>query len=373
VLLRPFQDGDAEESARVWTPELRHMYGGSRHATDQPTVESRQRMIERIVKGGEHHFAIETDGRYIGFAALKLTDEEEGNASYRIGIESPEYWSRGYGTEVTRLMLRYAFETLELHRVHLRVTAYNVRARRCYEKAGFRVEGVLRKSFQVDREWQNDVLMAILREEWEQRRDCPSDGLCALGPEHIDEVLALWSKTDFWPHTGEDTEFIARALERNRDFAVACRVSGELVGTAIGGSDGFRGWIYRVAVHPGHRRRGIASVLVGEVERMLAAAGVRDASHEGQDDPALAAQGRELERAWADLDVTVEEGLDALKTLCTMHMSLSDGRELHQIPTPRDQSGALLDALAIKLPPFMAQRNIRVATKHKLPPRRSTR
>jgi hypothetical protein len=81
---------------------------------------------------------------------------------------------------------------------------------------------------------------------------------------------------------------------------------------------------------------------------------------------------RELERAWAALDVTVEEGLDALKTLCTMHVRLNGGRELHQIPTPREQSGVLLDALAIELPPFVAQRHLRVATKKKLPSRRST-
>ena len=79
---------------------------------------------------------------------------------------------------------------------------------------------------------------------------------------------------------------------------------------------------------------------------------------------------RALERAWTDLDVTVEEGLDALKTLCTIHVRLSGGREVHQIPTPRHQSGALLRALAIELPPFVVQRHIRVATKHKLPSRR---
>ena len=81
---------------------------------------------------------------------------------------------------------------------------------------------------------------------------------------------------------------------------------------------------------------------------------------------------RELDRAWKALDVTVEEGLDALKTLCTMQVRLDSGREFHQIPTPRENSQALFDALAIELPPYLAQRHIRVATKHKLPSRRST-
>ena len=81
---------------------------------------------------------------------------------------------------------------------------------------------------------------------------------------------------------------------------------------------------------------------------------------------------RELECAWTALDVTVEEGLDALKTLCTMQVRLDSGREFHQIPTPRENSQALLDALAIELPAYLAQRDISVATKHKLPARRST-
>ena len=166
VLLRPFQAGDAEESSRVWTPELRYMYGGSRIAGGRPAAESRQRDHEQIAASGEHHFAIEADGRYIGWLGLRVNDAEQG-ASYRIGIENPEYWGRGCGTEVARLVLRYAFATLGLHRVHLKVAAYNVRACRCYEKAGFRVEGTLRHSFQVDGEWQDDVLMAVLREEWE--------------------------------------------------------------------------------------------------------------------------------------------------------------------------------------------------------------
>lgn len=81
---------------------------------------------------------------------------------------------------------------------------------------------------------------------------------------------------------------------------------------------------------------------------------------------------RELERAWASLDITVEEGLDALKTLCTVHLRLSGERELHQIPTPRESSKALLQALQIELPPFVVHTEVRVDTKRKLPSRRKT-
>jgi len=79
---------------------------------------------------------------------------------------------------------------------------------------------------------------------------------------------------------------------------------------------------------------------------------------------------RELERAWSGLDLTVEEGLDALKTLCSMTVTLGNGHSLHQVPKPRPQSQQLLDALEIQVPPPLPSRTLRVATKRKLPTRR---
>lgn len=81
---------------------------------------------------------------------------------------------------------------------------------------------------------------------------------------------------------------------------------------------------------------------------------------------------RELECAWSRFDLTVEEGLDALKTLCSMTVKVGTDSELHQIPTPRAQSRQLLDSLGIKLPPVLPHRELDVATKHKLQKRRTT-
>jgi hypothetical protein len=75
---------------------------------------------------------------------------------------------------------------------------------------------------------------------------------------------------------------------------------------------------------------------------------------------------RELERAWAELDLTVEEGLDSLKTLCSMSVIIGDSGQLHRIPTPRKLSGELLARLDIQVPPVLPHRELRVATKRKL-------
>lgn len=81
---------------------------------------------------------------------------------------------------------------------------------------------------------------------------------------------------------------------------------------------------------------------------------------------------RELERAWSSFDLTVEEGLDALKTLCSVTVTFGHGQTLHRIPTPRAQSQHLLDALDIRIPPALPARDLQVATKTKLPDRRIT-
>ena len=70
------------------------------------------------------------------------------------------------GTEASRLVLAYAFEVLLLHRVELRVLAFNERAIACYERCGFRREGVEREGAWIGGEWQSDVIMSILEQEY---------------------------------------------------------------------------------------------------------------------------------------------------------------------------------------------------------------
>jgi RimJ/RimL family protein N-acetyltransferase len=88
-----------------------------------------------------------------------------------------EYWGRGYGTEAMRLVLQFAFQELNLHRVSLGVFAYNERAIRSYEKAGFRIEGRLRQGIhRVNQRW-DEVVMGILRSEWETAQKDPPEKL----------------------------------------------------------------------------------------------------------------------------------------------------------------------------------------------------
>jgi len=285
VLLRPLRESDLEESLRVWTPELRHMYGGSLTAP-AGSLEARRAgkrgWFERVGRGEEGHcFAIEVGGRYIGFATLYRFDQANRSASWRGGIENCECWGYGYGTEVLQLMLRYGFETLDLHRISLRVAAYNTRAIRCYEKCGFRLEGIERDSFFVDGEWHDDWVMAALRGEWDESQTAPAaGGLVVRGyrTSDYDAVLALWQAVGFSPDYRDSREALQRKLYCDRGPFLAAEMEGRVVGTAMASWDGRRAWVYRVAVDPAHQGKGIGRALMAEIEARLEQLGAQSAA-----------------------------------------------------------------------------------------------
>lgn len=86
-----------------------------------------------------------------------------------IGIGEREYWSKGYGTDAMNVILRFAFDELNLYRISLNVFEYNQRAIRSYEKVGFVVEGREREFLRRGgRRW-DMIFMGLLREEWAQK------------------------------------------------------------------------------------------------------------------------------------------------------------------------------------------------------------
>ena len=92
--------------------------------------------------------------------------------------------------------------------------------------------------------------------------------------EDLSAVVRLWRAAfPDAPPWNEPTADIARKLEVQRELFVVATDDGEIVGTAMAGYDGHRGWVYSMAVSSGHRRRGIGTALMRRVERDLAAAG----------------------------------------------------------------------------------------------------
>jgi len=64
--------------------------------------------------------------------------------------------------------LKHAFEDLKLHRIDLKVLEYNKRGIRCYEKCGFKIDGILRESAYIEGKYHSDIIMSILENEFFQ-------------------------------------------------------------------------------------------------------------------------------------------------------------------------------------------------------------
>lgn len=109
-------------------------------------------------------------------------------------------------------------------------------------------------------------------------------------PDEVGTVLALWRAADAVPSVSDDPGSLDRLLAASWDALLVAEVEGRVVGTIIAGWDGWRGNLYRLAVLPTARRRGIALRLVAEAERRLAGKGARRLSALvlSEHDPAVA-------------------------------------------------------------------------------------
>lgn len=117
------------------------------------------------------HFAIEADGKYLGYCSLIQLQNRYGNFELGIKIGDRDYWGKGYGREVIRLLLDYAFRYLGGRRIALTTNAKNDRAIRCYLACGFVEEGRPRKVLWIEGEYVDLVNMGILRDEWQAMVD----------------------------------------------------------------------------------------------------------------------------------------------------------------------------------------------------------
>lgn len=143
------------------------------------TAQIKRRYIDAMLTSSNPSFtAYELDTMQpIGMTGLDDIDHEHGTAEFSVVVGEPSAWGKGFGTEVTKLMLAYSFDVLGLYNVWLQVSVNNPGAIRAYEKAGFKAIGVRRRSVRIGRELLDDVYMDAAADDFE-----PSALHCVLHP-----------------------------------------------------------------------------------------------------------------------------------------------------------------------------------------------
>lgn len=116
----------------------------------------------------ENYWFVFLKSEIIGVAFLHSIDLIDKHARYAVGIYEEKNWVQGYGGEITKIVLKYAFQSLNLHKVDLRVLEYNKRGIASYKRSGFIQEGVLRENAFINNAWHSDILMSVLCHEFNE-------------------------------------------------------------------------------------------------------------------------------------------------------------------------------------------------------------
>lgn len=123
---------------------------------------------KRLGSHSEVFFAIvlKEGDRFVGTAKLGPIEWVHRRASFGILIGDESVRNRGLGGEVVSLLLRYGFRILNLHKITAGCVGSNIRAIRCFEKVGMRIEGRRPEQLFVNGRYEDQVLLGILQEEY---------------------------------------------------------------------------------------------------------------------------------------------------------------------------------------------------------------
>ncbi len=169
VRLRAWEMADVEPRMRWWNDEqVTRLLG----PWNYPVTRAEQERQIEAASGPDpatKSFAIETaEGELIGETGIRAINWMSRKAEFFITIGNQNFWGKGYGTDAVKLVMRLAFDKVNLNRLWLTVLAHNLRAIRCYEKCGFKREGLLRQESFVDGAWHDVILMGALHEDYQR-------------------------------------------------------------------------------------------------------------------------------------------------------------------------------------------------------------
>lgn len=129
------------------------------------TRESHLHWIETRIKTGDVVQMIicrQEDEKPVGSVYIRDIDRTHHKGEYGIFIGEDDARGKGYGSEAAKLMVRYGFEKLGLHRIFLRLLSDNIAALKSYENAGFQKEALLHDDVYLDGEYKDIILMGII-------------------------------------------------------------------------------------------------------------------------------------------------------------------------------------------------------------------
>lgn len=169
--LRPFVEADAEA---IWPvvsdPKFPRFMSWSAHASRDQTVTFLRSLTEGLANGTEIGWAIEHDGHVAGCISLGGITWQM--SAWRVDRAELGYWmgpaaqNKGLMTEAATAVVRFAFDTIGLHKITVGCFAENDASRRVIEKTGFRYIGRLDDDVWRDGRWWSHLRYELTAPEW---------------------------------------------------------------------------------------------------------------------------------------------------------------------------------------------------------------
>ena len=141
--------------------ELRDLTGTLYHVSEYEHEE----WIKRMATSSDTKLFLicEKDGgKPIGTVGLKNFNNTVKKAELFISIGDSAFLSGGYGTDAVKTLSEFAFDHLNMHKIAVRVFESNVRAIKCYEKVGFKKEGVLEDEHFANGKYEAVIVMGLI-------------------------------------------------------------------------------------------------------------------------------------------------------------------------------------------------------------------
>lgn len=166
VAVRRARPGDVDFLLELITDEETRPFLGL------PGEVTREGLLEEIERSEREpqafgRFVIEVGGERAGSLGFRVVNERNRIAEAGRFAVHPHFRGRGIGDQAARLFQRHLLVDLDLHRVELQIFGFNERAIAQAERTGYVREGVKRKAYLKNGEWQDAVLFALLRDDLE--------------------------------------------------------------------------------------------------------------------------------------------------------------------------------------------------------------
>ena len=171
LLLRDFKEGDWEAvySYASDAEVVRYMDWGPN------TIEETQNFIRRAIarqqeqprRGYDLAVVLKSQNMIIGGCGIYVSnmDNREGWIGY---VLNHNFWGQGYATEIAKVLLKFGFDELNLHRIFATCEPANIASAHVLEKIGMQREGYLRENKWAKGKWRDSLVYAILNYEWKR-------------------------------------------------------------------------------------------------------------------------------------------------------------------------------------------------------------